>query len=163
MLEHVCYTKYLFRESVIRIVLPILVIVLAFFVWQNLHASGSVEIKDGRLSPCSGTPNCVNSDAQKAPHAIEPLPYTSDKSLDKIQKFLLENYKAKVIKKTPRYLHIVVTTRYFRFKDDLQFLVQPAEKIISVKSASRVGYSDFGTNKARIEALRKYLDTSKNI
>ena len=40
------------------------------------------------------------------------------------------------------------------FVDDVEFLF-PKEKIIHVRSASRIGYSDFGANRRRVEHLRE--------
>jgi len=38
--------------------------------------------------------------------------------------------------------------------DDVEFWLDPVGGVIHVRSASRVGQSDFGANRARIEALR---------
>jgi uncharacterized protein (DUF1499 family) len=40
-----------------------------------------------------------------------------------------------------------------RFKDDLEFLIVPGEKIIHFRSASRIGKSDLGKNRARLKEL----------
>jgi uncharacterized protein (DUF1499 family) len=47
-----------------------------------------------------------------------------------------------------------------RFVDDVEFLLVPAERVIHVRSASRVGYSDLGTNRKRVEALRAKFEGS---
>ena len=44
-----------------------------------------------------------------------------------------------------------------RFVDDVEFYFPPAESgkiMIQVRSASRVGHSDFGVNRERIEQIR---------
>jgi uncharacterized protein (DUF1499 family) len=55
------------------------------------------------------------------------------------------------------YLHAEVTSRIFRFVDDLELLLKPGEGAVVVRSASRTGRSDLGVNQARISALREYL------
>ena len=55
------------------------------------------------------------------------------------------------------YLHAVATTRIMRFKDDLEFLLDRDAGTIGVRSASRVGYSDLGANRDRVESLRQTL------
>jgi len=49
-------------------------------------------------------------------------------------------------------------TRWLRFVDDAQFLLDPAERVIHVRSKSRLGRDDHGVNRQRIEALRRKLD-----
>lgn len=51
----------------------------------------------------------------------------------------------------------------FRFVDDVEFYFPETtskEIIIHVRSASRIGYSDFGVNRKRIEDIRKKLKLS---
>jgi uncharacterized protein (DUF1499 family) len=51
-------------------------------------------------------------------------------------------------------LHLVATTRVFRFRDDIrvQFIaIGPQQSTLALYSASRAGYWDFGTNRRRIE------------
>jgi len=47
------------------------------------------------------------------------------------------------------------TSKVFKFVDDVEFWLDPAKRIIQVRSASRVGYWDFGVNRKRIESLRE--------
>lgn len=125
------------------------------------YKSQAKGIVDHHLAPCSWTPNCVSSSSEGSQY-IKPLPYIGDQSFNEIEDFLSKNYDSKIVNKTPEYLHIVVTTRYLKFKDDLEFLIDEKDKMILVRSASRVGYSDLGVNRERIEALREYLNTLDN-
>lgn len=144
-----------------KIVLFFLVLIVLFFTWKNLSVPSNTGIVNGKLSPCPWTPNCVNSNATNKPYAIAPLPYVSEDTIELIQDYLLKHYNAKVLQKSSNYLHIVVSTHYLRFKDDLEFLVDPDKRVVSVRSASRVGYSDLNMNRIRIEKLRQYLTTLK--
>ena len=49
-----------------------------------------------------------------------------------------------------------------RFVDDLEFFFDDRQKVIHVKSASRVGYSDLGVNRRRVEKIRKLFYERKN-
>ena len=40
------------------------------------------------------------------------------------------------------------------FVDDVEFVVDPERSVIDVRSASRLGHSDFGVNRKRVETLR---------
>jgi uncharacterized protein (DUF1499 family) len=57
------------------------------------------------------------------------------------------------------YLHAECRSAVFRFVDDLELELRPAEGIIAVRSASRIGYSDFGVNRSRVERLRSALQS----
>jgi uncharacterized protein (DUF1499 family) len=48
-------------------------------------------------------------------------------------------------------------SRVFRFVDDLTLHLSAAENIVHIRSASRIGYSDFGVNRSRVENLREKL------
>jgi len=44
-----------------------------------------------------------------------------------------------------------------KFVDDAEFWYDPNAQVIQVRSASRVGQSDMGANRMRIEAVRAAL------
>jgi len=58
------------------------------------------------------------------------------------------------------YLAATFTPSIFRFVDDLEIRFDADRKMIHMRSASRVGYSDRGINKKRIERV-KILDKMK--
>ena len=60
--------------------------------------------------------------------------------------------RATIIEETGQYMHVEFRSRIFGFVDDVEFLVD--DRVIQVRSASRVGRSDLGVNRKRIEALR---------
>ncbi len=62
--------------------------------------------------------------------------------------------RATVTETRPDYLRAEFRSRVFRFVDDVEFLVDEHSRVIHVRSASRVGYSDLGVNRKRIESLR---------
>lgn len=136
----------------------VLVVVVGYLFWKNLSMPKTTGLINGRLHPCPKSPNCVCCCHDGMGHYIAPLPYSSDKTLDQIQTFLSDHYIAQVVKRTPDYLHVVVTTPTMHFKDDLEFSIDREKGVIRVRSASRVGYGDGGVNRARIEVLRTYLE-----
>ena len=44
-----------------------------------------------------------------------------------------------------------------KFVDDVEFWFNPVEQVIEVRSASRLGAKDLGTNRDRVEAIRRRL------
>jgi len=111
------------------------------------------------LAPCPRSPNCVCSDAPDASHRIEPFRLTGDAAAGwaRIRKTLERQPRTRLISATDRYLHAEVRSRIFRFVDDLELLLSPDDGTVAVRSASRLGHSDFGVNRKRVERLRRLL------
>ncbi len=113
----------------------------------------------GRLAPCPDTPNCVSSLATDPQHAIAP--FALDRSVAAAKEELLRAAaqlpRATLITNRETYLHFEFRSLVFRFVDDVEFHFDEAAKLIHVRSASRVGHSDLGVNRRRVEALRARL------
>lgn len=109
------------------------------------------------LSPCPDKPNCVSSEAHDAAHLIEPFPVYKNpqESLQIIVSIIQSMPRTTIVEETPTYIHAEFSSRVFRFVDDVEFLYNPDKNVIEVRSASRIGYSDFGVNRKRIETIRK--------
>jgi len=124
-------------------------------------------IEKGQLTPCPDTPNCVNSQAQDEEHAIAPIAATGTLSEVKIDLLeVLDNSKgSNIIAARDNYIRAEFTSNIFRFVDDVEFYIpeQTTKELrIQVRSASRVGYSDFGVNRKRIEKIRRKFKAINN-
>jgi uncharacterized protein (DUF1499 family) len=126
-------------------------------------------VNDGRLKPPSKTPNSVSSQAslypdhpQRSYADIAPLPVTGEPgaTLDRIASIVEAMDGAKIAKKEPGYLYAQFTTRLMKYVDDAEFWFDPAAGVIQVRSASRLGSSDLGVNRKRIEFIRQKLQNS---
>lgn len=112
-------------------------------------------LKEGRLRPCPTSPNCVNSmGSEDAEHRVEPL---RGISLEQLRQVLQGLERVQIVSEQENYLHAEFTSRIMGFVDDVEFVYVPDERLIHVRSASRLGYSDLGANRQRIEALRSQL------
>ena len=111
------------------------------------------------LGGCPDRPNCVASQSQDASHAIAPLRLKGDRvaGWDAIRGVVGSLPRCTLVKVTDRYMHVECRSRLFRFIDDLELQLDPVTGVIAIRSASRVGYSDFGVNRRRVEALCKKL------
>lgn len=113
-------------------------------------------IHDFQLTPCPPSPNCVVSQNGDAAHAIEPIVYKSD--LKTAQQTLLKVLsvvpRTEVIAQTEDYIRAESTSRLLGFVDDLEFYFPEEAKVIQVRSASRLGESDLGVNRRRLEQIR---------
>lgn len=126
-------------------------------------------VRDGRLKPPSRTPNSVTSQAHlypDAPHrdyaTIDPLPLRGDgaASIDKLRAIVAAVPGATLVDSKPDYLYVQFMTPGLRFIDDTEFWFSPGERLIHVRSASRIGRKDFGVNRKRVESIRdRYMQS----
>ena len=124
----------------------------------NRHAQ--MGMTGGRLAACPASPNCVSSQSADPRHAIDPLRYegTAGKARELLIEAVSGMKRARMIVAEERYLHAEFTSALLRFVDDVEFLLDDGAKTIHVRSASRVGYSDLGVNRRRVEEIRSRFD-----
>lgn len=106
-----------------------------------------------RLIPCPDSPNCVSSESTDQEHRIAPLQST----IQDISRVVKNMDRATIITQNDQYLHAEFTSAIMRFVDDAEFLYDPVQKVVQVRSASRLGKSDLGVNRKRIEFIRSAL------
>ncbi len=116
-------------------------------------------VSDGFLAPCPNTPNCVSSQSSDTVHKIEPLTYNStpQEAFANLKKLIQSQPRTRIITETENYLYAEFTIPIVGFVDDVEFLLDEAAKVIHVRSASRLGQSDLGVNRRRIETIRAKL------
>jgi uncharacterized protein (DUF1499 family) len=116
-------------------------------------------VTNGRLAVCPASPNCVSTQADDAEHRMQPIPLTgsADEAMQRIQAVVAKMPRTKIVTAEDNYLHVEFQSALFRFVDDVEFLIDPDEQLIHFRSASRVGHSDFGVNRRRMEQFRKAL------
>jgi uncharacterized protein (DUF1499 family) len=120
-----------------------------------------VGVRDGRLEPCPDTPNCVNSQAQGT-HYIAPLTFADapEAALARLRAILSRFPRVRIVAESQEYVRVEAASRWFGFVDDLEFYFDSAARIVHVRSAARLGYSDFGVNRKRIETIRARFEPS---
>ena len=122
---------------------------------NNLHDHKS-------LSPCGSKPNCVSSLNFDDKNFIAPIPYSG--SRDDAKKMLIKilesvNPRGTVVSSSG-YIHAEFVSSLFGFTDDVEFFVEDHHREIQLKSASRVGFYDWGVNRRRIETIRRLFNTA---
>jgi uncharacterized protein (DUF1499 family) len=112
--------------------------------------------KDGKLLPCPSSPNCVSSQSIDREHAIEPLSFTGTvtEAHAELKKIILSMKRSRIVAETDSYIHAEFTSAVFRFVDDVEFWFDEGGKVIHIRSAARLGYSDLGVNRKRVEDIR---------
>lgn len=126
-------------------------------------------VHEGKLKPPSKTPNSVSSQAslypdhpQRAYASIAPLSMKGDgaATLSRIAGIIKAMDGAQIVKMEPGYLYAQFTTRIMKYVDDAEFWFDPVAGVIQVRSSSRLGSSDLGVNRERIEFIRHKLESS---
>ncbi len=122
-------------------------------------APNSLGLTGGKPAPCPDSPNCVSSAATDPRHGIAG--FALDRSLgaakEELKQAVAKLPRTKLISESDNHLRFECRSFLFRFVDDVEFHLDDATKTIHVSSASRVGHSDFGVNRRRVEALRALL------
>lgn len=139
----------------------LVIIVLGIGLLMTLSFLGKrpndLGVTDGRLKPCPDTPNCVNSQSDTPQHAIPPIPFQGPaaEAGEKIRSALLQQPRTQIVSDDGDYIHAESRSALFRFVDDVEIYIDAEQQVIHIRSASRVGRSDLGVNRQRVESIRK--------
>ncbi len=119
----------------------------------------SLAIVDGPLATCPNKPNCVSSQAAASDkkHSIEPLTYSSEpaQAREALEVAIAGMKRGRTVVREANYWRMEFTSALLGFVDDVEFLFDDNARLIDVRSASRVGYSDLGVNRRRVEEIRR--------
>ena len=126
-----------------------------FITLITIHSNPAMAFTvEGSLSECEVDTNCV---------LVEWEVNEVKQSYEILLGIASQLPRTKVLEQTNNYWHAVVRSLVFRFPDDLEILQIPNQKVIQVRSASRIGVSDLGVNNNRVSSLyNQLLETLKN-
>ena len=141
-------------------------LLMVSMVFGGLFSSTRPEnlgLHDGKLAPCPNKSNCVHSEETDPRHAIAPLAFTGnpDEAMHRLHAIVSGMQRTQLITREADYLYVEVTSKLLGFVDDVEFVLDRQAQHIRVRAAARLGYSDFGVNRKRIEAIRALFDTYK--
>lgn len=124
-------------------------------------------LEQGRFTPCPDKPNCVSSFEQKSDdeHYIDPLNSkgSSSELQSKVIKILKKQPRAEVVTVNDNYIHAEFTSLIMRYVDDIEFFFPPEGNLIHIRSASRIGHSDLGVNRKRVEMIRSAINSTQAV
>ena len=148
-----------------RMAIGMLLVAVARRILRILLNSGhQIGLVRGRLRPCPNSPNCVCSQDQAvdAEHHIEPLAFTGPPRVtwQRMHDLLVTLPRTRVVSHDESYLHVEFTTLIMRFVDDVEFQLDETASVIHIRSASRIGHSDLGANRKRVEAIRQKFEAT---
>ena len=69
--------------------------------------------------------------------------------------------RTNIVKEEENYLYAEFATKIMGYVDDVEFYVDQEANAIQVRSASRLGQSDLGVNRERVETIREKLKELK--
>jgi uncharacterized protein (DUF1499 family) len=118
-------------------------------------------VTGGRLAPCPKSPNCVSSQSDDTGHYIAPILYdgTLNEARENLIAVIRSMKRSRIVTVEDTYIHAEFTSAIFRFVDDVELYLDDTAKTIHMRSASRVGKSDLGVNRKRMENLRAHFTT----
>ena len=113
-------------------------------------------VQQGRLKTCPNSPNCVCSYDTDQEHGIEPIKFSGEAkaAIASLKQIIDSTPLTAVIESKDDYIYAEFTTKLMGYVDDVEFYTPANTNVIQVRSASRLGKSDLGLNRKRIEEIR---------
>lgn len=138
--------------TTIGIIILVGLVYLKGMGFYSQSKSPVIGLIDDKLSLCGDRPNCVSTSNTDEGHAIESI--KTELSLKEIIN-IFKSEKLELISQNSNYAHFTFESPIMGYIDDIEILKE--EDQIKIRSASRVGRSDLGANRKRVERLREAL------
>ena len=121
--------------------------------------SGIIPSTIGQFAECPSKPNCVSSKSVISDHKISPLGYngSTDNARDSLLRLIKSMPRTNIVSEKESLIHVEFTSEIFSFVDDVEFYFEDPG-IIHFRSASRLGHSDLGVNRERMENIRQLFE-----
>ena len=99
---------------------------------------------------------CSQDSPDDKEHYIEPIAYSGDSkaAIAKLKSIIEGMERSTVLETTDSYLYAEFFSKLMGFGDDVEFFVDPSAGVIHARAAARLGKSDLGANRKRIEEIR---------
>ncbi|ATX81074.1 Uncharacterized conserved protein, DUF1499 family [Mariprofundus ferrinatatus] len=145
-------------------VITILLLALTAFAAMAIQSQSppkTLGLQDGMLRACPDKPNCLCSEAilsANVRNRSEPIAIFSGHSQKRAWQLLRQaviHSGGTIEQERDGYLHATYSSRLFRFIDDFEARLDRQAGVIHLRSASRVGHSDFDANRKRVETIRR--------
>lgn len=111
------------------------------------------EVTNGKITPCPSSPNCVSTLSEDESKKMAPLAFHGDvqEAKSKVKNLIQQFEGTSIVSEEEDFLHATFQTKIFKFTDDVKFYFDTQEQVVHFKSSSRMGYSDLGKNRSRME------------
>ena len=133
----------------------VLAIIVLFILMGILSQKGSAPgLVNGRLAEPSSKPNVVCSEADtQSERAVIPIKGT----VPAVAK-AIEATGGTITARSDDYVSATYMSQIFKFVDDVE--IRQDGDICQIRSGSRVGFSDRGVNRKRVETIRRAVQTN---
>ena len=114
------------------------------------------------LDACPASLNCVCSEyPQDQAHYVEAIDLLNITQINDLSLVaaVITSMGGDIVVKKQDYLSVTFKSRIFGFVDDFEIRLDNQNNRLHIRSASRVGRSDLGANKLRVEAFRKEFES----
>ena len=130
---------------------------MSFF---SLSHANNLGLENNKLLPCPKSPNCVLSQEGDEKHKINPIRYkfSLEEAKQILNQVIISMVNTRLIVKKDEYWHFEFTTPWLGFVDDVEFNFPKSEALIHIRSASRLGYWDFGVNRKRVLLIQSRFE-----
>ena len=138
----------------------LMIISILFIMTRSLELGAEPQSDITNLKPCPNKPNCVCSEyIEDRKHYIEPLRLSTEQSSRAINyiKHSVNSLGGTIETESKNYLAATFSSSFFGFIDDVEFRIDNENQLIHIRSAARIGYSDFGINNKRVNSLKIIL------
>jgi len=140
------------NKSVISKIIISIFCLLSHSTYASKFKSGLV---NGKLQACPDSPNCINTETL----IISPINISKTKATlawSLLQQVITEQ-GGNIHSQSNNYLSAIFKSDIFGFIDDVEARLDLETKTIHLRSASRVGYYDFGVNNRRLQTIIKTM------
>lgn len=144
------------------LLIPLLVVVAFAVMSATSRRPKTLGVRDGRLAACPDSPNCVSTQAEREHQRMDSIPLTIDaaEAVSVLKRVVSAMPRSQVVTVDEHYLHAEFASALFRFVDDIEFFVDAQQRVIHFRSASRVGHSDLGVNRQRMQTIVKQFQAA---
>jgi uncharacterized protein (DUF1499 family) len=157
-----------FKEFVIRFAIGVgvttigIIAVLAILA-RVVKSPANLGVRDGKLAPCSNSPNCDSTQGQDPRHQIDPIPYTTSTAEARaaLLHIVRSMERSRIITDDPTYVHAEFRTGGIGYVDDVEFYFDPEAQVIHFRSSARLPYWDWGVNRERMEEIRAAFEAAQ--
>ena len=108
---------------------------------------------------CRGEAYVVIASISDSEHRIDPIPFTysATEVQRRLESIIRAMPRSRIVSSQTGYVHVEFSSLLFGFVDDVELAIDAMENLVHFRSASRLGRSDFGVNRRRMEQIRQQL------
>ena len=124
------------------------ILFLAIFICSSFLFPSSSFASHVELKPCIEVAHCVKEEWDVI---------NFEKPFEEIKSFIENTPRTEIVEINGDYLHAEAISKWMKYVDDLEVSFLPESNILLIRSESRVGESDLGVNKKRVDLLKSKM------